>query len=166
MSIIKEEIDTIGDFLFSLGFFSEVFLLLIVVSLIYKNTYDLIFYIVFLFISGYFNRFLKAIIKQKRPSDPIKFLHSEHFDLSKPSYGMPSGHSQNVFLSITYLYLTSKNIYPFIYVALFIGFLMIFERWYFHNHTIAQLIVGAGIGSVIGYIAVTIREIVKIKYLK
>lgn len=155
--ILKEEVDTITDFLFSLGFFSELFVMIIVLALIYKNTNNTLFYLIFIFLNGYINRFLKAIIKQDRPSNPIKFLNSEHFTKGH-AYGMPSGHSQNVFFSITYLYLTVKQWYPWTLVALVIGLLMLFERWYFHNHTIAQLLAGAAVGSTLAYMTVTLRN--------
>jgi membrane-associated phospholipid phosphatase len=159
--IVKEEIDTITDLFFALGFFSEIIIMAIVICLIYKNTTNLIFYIIFVFINGYLNRFLKAIIKQERPSNPIKFLNSEHFTKNH-AYGMPSGHSQNVFFSITYLFLILKQFYPWVFILLIIAFAMLIERWYFHNHTIQQLIVGAITGSIFAYITVLIKSSVKL----
>jgi membrane-associated phospholipid phosphatase len=155
-------------FLYALGFFSEIILIIIVSILIHSNDLYFIVYLVAIVINGFFNRFLKRIIKETRPKNPIKFLDMEEFK-NKKMYGMPSGHSQNVFFSIVYLILTvyeNINVYlPWIYVCMLIGVLTIWERWIFHNHTLFQLLVGAVIGSIFAYMVVYIRDYILIKYV-
>jgi len=158
--IAQEEYDTITAFLFSLGFFSEIFLIILVIALIHRQSIDLIFYLLFLWINGHTNRWLKDLIQQRRPTNPVKFLASEHFDKKKVAFGMPSGHSQNVFFSVTYLFLFFGSVNRWIYLALFIALLMLIERWYFHNHTVAQLIIGATIGSGVAWIAYEVKTYV------
>ena len=156
--IAQEGYDTVTAFLFSLGFFSEIFMIILTIALLHKQSIDLIFYLLFLWINGHFNRWLKDFIQQRRPPNPIKFLASEHFSKKKVAFGMPSGHSQSVFFSITYLFLFFHSINVWIYLALIIAVLMLFERWYFHNHTLSQLGVGAAVGALAAYVAYEIKS--------
>lgn len=156
--IAQEGYDTVTAFLFSLGFFSEIFMIILTIALIHRQSVDLIFYLLFLWINGHFNRWLKDLIQQRRPPNPIKFLASEHFSKKKVIFGMPSGHSQSVFFSITYLFLFFHSMNAWIYLALFIAALMLFERWYFHNHTVSQLCVGAAVGALSAYVAYEIKN--------
>jgi membrane-associated phospholipid phosphatase len=71
---------------------------------------------------------------------------------------MPSGHSQNVFYSITYLFLTAKDGIYWLQLGLVIATLMVYERWTFHNHTLIQLFVGALFGIMLGWSVVTVRD--------
>jgi membrane-associated phospholipid phosphatase len=95
------------------------------------------------------NNYLTNKIKQKNPSHPIKFLESDSF--SKKRYGMPSFHTQNMFFSIVYVFFILNN---FIWrlVLLLIGVAVIYERYVFRDHTMEQLLYGALLGSLIGYI--------------
>ena len=92
---------------------------------------------------------LKMLIKEPRPSHPIPYIQD---DIYKGAilYGMPSGHAQISFFSITFLYLTNR---PFTLVALsvFIGCLTLYQRWKFRRHTTEQLAVGTVIGSSFSY---------------
>lgn len=92
---------------------------------------------------------LKMLIKEPRPSHPIAYIQD---DIYKGAilYGMPSGHAQISFFSITFLYLTNR---PFTLVALtlFIGCLTLYQRWKFRRHTTEQLAVGTVIGSSFSY---------------
>jgi len=154
------------DFFYAVGFFSEIITLFIVVCLIYRNYYHLVFYVVGFLLNSFFNVFLKNIIQQPRPKNPIKFLNSEHFSNKLNIYGMPSGHSQNVFFSVVYLYFSIPQFIPWVLFTLVIGLITIYERWHFHNHTVQQLFVGAFIGSFLAYLVVTIREFLNSKINK
>jgi membrane-associated phospholipid phosphatase len=77
---------------------------------------------------------------------------------------MPSGHSQTTFFSIAYLYLTIHQIYPWVLVLLFLAVAVMFQRVYFHNHTVTQVVVGAVIGSLIAAVVVYARDNVE-KYI-
>ena len=67
---------------------------------------------------------------------------------------MPSGHSQHVFLSTTYIYLVLRNINLTLFYFLF-SLLTLVQRVRYRNHTIKQVIVGGSIGAFIAYIAYT-----------
>jgi len=157
------------DFSLALGFFSEFLLFLMVPVLVGKtNLVYVLFYLVSLLFSSSLNIFLKNTIKQDRPADPKKFLYSEHFSKKKniQFYGMPSGHSQAVFFSITYLFFTlcHLNLYLVLF-CLFVAVMMVIERYLFHNHTLPQLFVGAIVGTLIGLGVVSIQNVVLKKSL-
>lgn len=161
-------IKTFISFLYAIGFFSEIILIIIVSVIIHSHFTDFIVYLVAVVINGFINRILKRIIKGIRPKNPIKFLDSEKFN-NKKAYGMPSGHSQSVFFSIVYLILTiyeNINLYlPWILTCILIGILTLWERWIFHNHTVSQLLVGAIIGSLFAYLVVYLRDNILVKYV-
>jgi membrane-associated phospholipid phosphatase len=159
-------IENLKSLSYALGFFSEFILIIIVSFFIHSHLIDLIVYIFAISINRIINLSLKAHIKDLRPKNPIKFLESETFHHRHNFYGMPSGHSENVFFSISYFMLTiSKRITNGVYVYLpwisfcwLVGILTIIERWVFRNHTINQLIVGACTGIVFGFIVVFLRD--------
>jgi membrane-associated phospholipid phosphatase len=155
---VKKELNMMINLLFALGYFSEFIMLIIVIFVMYPNLLDMIFYLFFLVINGLLNVTLKSIIKQPRPEEYTKFLYSEHRSRKHPAYGMPSGHSQNVFYSITYLYLTAKDWIEWLPVGLLMATLMVIERYIFHNHTLLQLFAGALLGIIFGFLVVYIRN--------
>jgi membrane-associated phospholipid phosphatase len=144
-------------FFYAIGFFSEFIALFLVLIVLFNRRIDLLVYFIGLFINVIINVCLKRVFKSLRPNDPIKFLNEESFKGKK--YGMPSGHSQNVFYSIAYIYLGTN--YHYIYWCI-IGFvlavLMMYERWSFHNHTLAQLVVGAIVGITVAYYTLWIKN--------
>jgi len=139
------------EFFNSIGFFGEVIMVLLTTGLLFNRSIDLTVYFIGLLFSQLLNRLLKPVLKGMRPSNPIKFLASEHFTKNSNTYGMPSGHSQSVFYSITYLYFVLDKFYPWLYLATVIGIATIIERWVHHNHTIMQLFAGAVLGGILGY---------------
>ena len=156
--VINKQVRKGTDFLFGIGYFSEIILALVVIYVLQKNAIDVLFYVVFFLFSGYLNTLLKNYVKQPRPSAPKKFLYSEHFSRAETVYGMPSGHSQNVFFSLTYLYLTVKDSIYWIQIGLVLAALMVYERWTYHNHTFLQLIAGAAFGVLLGIGVIMIRD--------
>jgi membrane-associated phospholipid phosphatase len=124
------------------------------------NKHNLFFY----YCVGYFsdailNLVLKGIIKQPRPSEDIKqfnlaLTHGKRFlfkdGIPHDIFGMPSGHSQSVFFSTIFIYLSlrKKNIF---YVYLIISLLTMIQRVTFNYHTTLQVIVGAIIGAAFAY---------------
>jgi membrane-associated phospholipid phosphatase len=146
------------DFIFGVGYFSEIIVALIVIYVLQKNVINTLVYIAFFLFSGYVNTLLKGEIKQPRPDHPKKFLYSEHFSRAHAVYGMPSGHSQNVFFSLTYLYLTARDGIYWMQIGLVLAALMVYERWTFHNHTLMQLFAGALVGIALGFTVTTVRN--------
>jgi len=150
--IDKELYLEFSEFFYSLGFFGELILALLSTGLLWDRTADLLVYYIGLILNQGLNRILKPLLKSPRPSDPIKFLASEHFMKNSNAYGMPSGHSQSVFYSLTYLYMTIGG--KWIWFAAFIGVATLIERWIYHNHTLAQLFGGAVLGAGFAYFMV------------
>jgi len=148
----KEFLDYILHFLYSIGYFGEIIMIIVVFYVLYKTPITLIVYTLFLIINGIINRLLKKEIHEKRPNQPISFLYSNKIKKENNNYGMPSGHSENVFYSTLFLYLNVKKIDTSIVLSLFICAMTIYQRWYFHNHTLSQLLVGAIIGCIFAYI--------------
>jgi undecaprenyl-diphosphatase len=102
------------------------------------------------------NIILKLLIRQPRPSED-KYLFNilknvnnvKMIDFDK--YGMPSGHAQYAFYSTVFIYLALKDI-KITAIYLIIALITCFQRVYFKNHTIMQVIVGMMIGSILGYL--------------
>lgn len=118
------------------------------VSLLQNPPY-LFTFIVGSFLNYWLNLVLKILIKQPRPSNPIAYIQ-DHIYKGSNVYGMPSGHAQISFFSITFLYLTKKSFTLFL-VSLFIGCLTLYQRWKFRRHTVEQLIIGTITGSTFSY---------------
>lgn len=119
------------------------------VSLLNQPQYALSF-VVGSVLNYYLILLLKELIKEPRPSNPIAYIEDNIYK-GPILYGMPSGHAQISFFSITYLYLTKR---PFTIVALsfFIGCLTLYQRWKFRRHTVEQLAVGTVSGSAFSYL--------------
>lgn len=88
-----------------------------------------------------------------------------YFSKIKQVYGMPSGHSQNIFFSITYLFLTTKEFIYWVQLLLVLAALMFYERMSFHNHTFLQLFVGAITGIVFAYLVILLRDQIEINIM-
>ena len=163
--LVTKEFRKITDFIFALGYFSEIIMIILVIYLIHSNVFYTIYYLFFILLNGYLNTIFKSIIKEDRPDNSKKFLFSEHFSRIKNVYGMPSGHSQNVFFSITYLYFTTKEFFYWIQLLLVLAALMFYERLSFHNHTFLQLLVGAIIGIILAYLVIILRNQIEINFI-
>ena len=165
---LLELFSEVEQFTYAIGFFSELMVCIIVLSVIYAQIYEHLVYLIGFTIGTYFNRYLKNLIQDKRPNKPVKFLASESFKTSGSNnfYGMPSGHSQHVSYSIMYLYLTTGEWYPWVFICIIIGILMFYERWLFRNHTLLQLVVGALVGIAFAYFVVYLRDLTVMKPVK
>jgi membrane-associated phospholipid phosphatase len=158
-------IDKYTDFLYGIGFFSEIIMPIMVVYLLYSKWFSISIFFVGYIINSLFNIFLKGFIQDRRPSNPIAFLANEKFTKSGSQYyGMPSGHSQNVFYCISYLYSSIPKQIDWVILSFIIGLLTVIERYIFHNHTIRQLIVGAILGFLIGSISFSIGKYIQKDY--
>ena len=109
------------------------------------------------------NRFLKHLIKQPRPKGIDYINYWDSFDSQeteeltpteknpKISYGMPSGHAQNISTGAIFLILYKKNIYLTVYAVLQIG-ITLYQRYVYKKHTFEQLCAGTIIGIITGII--------------
>lgn len=130
---------------------------------------NLLFYYILFFILGeIFNTFIKGIIQQPRPSIDKKtfdlMMKNKERYISKNGFpydifGMPSGHSQLVFYSTIFIYLTLNNVKITIFYVI-ISIITVFQRVIYTHHTILQVIVGSLLGLLIGYF---VFEVVKKK---
>jgi membrane-associated phospholipid phosphatase len=143
-------IEQIIDFI---GFNGPV--ILFVASIIYlyvKNSYFTIYVIGFMF-SGLINYILKGVFKQHRPIDDKHIFNLEKMYrsvLTFENYGMPSGHTQSVFYTTTFTYLALEN-HVLLVCSIFISLLTIYQRVQSKQHFLFQTIVGAIIGSILGF---------------
>jgi membrane-associated phospholipid phosphatase len=150
-----------------IGFFGPHILFILNLFVLWKqfiqyNDYYLYGYVLFLFINKFINKLIKSIIKEPRPNGGKNIMDFEDkFYKGIEQYGMPSGHVQSSFFSLTYLYLVKKSSL-LLMIELFITSLTFYQRWKYKRHTILQLCIGTIIGILLGYISF---EIVKI-YLK
>lgn len=157
---ISDIFGNIIDFFYGIGYFGEYITFIFTLFLIYSQTYNLVFYIIFFILNKVINDYLKDYFKEYRPSNPKKFLDDDKF--SKKKYGMPSGHSQLSFFSLTYSYLSVKKITISIILMLITCLIVIYERFVYHNHTMFQLILGAIVGITIAYLSRQIFLLLKL----
>lgn len=101
-------------------------------------------FILFMIANELFNRFLKTMIREERPSELISNKKDTTY------YGMPSGHSQHVFFSAMFLQLQRIKYAEFIWL---VALITMYERVANNKHTVRQVIVGAIIGLGVGYFA-------------
>lgn len=147
-----------AEFLNSLGFFGELILLCIVSFVLFSNMSGLLVFYIGLIANSFLNQILKSLIKNPRPTSPIKFLADEKVMKGSNSYGLPSGHSQNVFYSLTYLYLTVQQFNVWTVLSCVVGLMTIYERWSHRNHTLLQLISGAALGCIFAFFVIYMRS--------
>jgi membrane-associated phospholipid phosphatase len=107
----------------------------------------------FLLVNKFINTLIKLIIKEPRPNGGKNIMEFEDkFYKGIEKYGMPSGHVQSCFFSLTYLYLVKKS--PLILmIELFITSLTFYQRWKYRQHTVEQLIVGSTMGGCFAYLS-------------
>jgi len=121
----------------------------------------LIYYSFGFFINVLLNLVLKKLIQQPRPREDIhvpNIIPTNGKRYGYDVYGMPSGHAQTVFYSITFTYLVLTNKFRdfkwswTLLLFLLIGLITLFQRVLYKNHTILQVLVGSLIGTGIAYI--------------
>lgn len=140
-----------------LGFFNCQILFVISIFLLYGKWTFMTYYIIGYFASSLLNFLLKAIIRQPRPSEDaslfdIKVKYGKRVSFDK--YGMPSGHAQSSFYSTIFIIcalFSNKNIHWIIAFYLLMSINCLLQRVRFHNHSVAQVIVGSIVGGLFGY---------------
>jgi len=144
-----------------IGQSGPILLLLITIFLLRNKTNLLFYYILFFIISLLLNVVLKGIIQESRPSIDAKtfqlmmknkeryiYKHGIPYDI----FGMPSGHSQSVWLSTLFIYLSLRDI-KILILYLLITAITLVQRVLDNHHTILQVICGSLVGSILGYLA-------------
>jgi membrane-associated phospholipid phosphatase len=131
-----------------LGFMGPLLLLCIGIYNLWNQQKYLLSYLVFFIGNTILNKILKIIIKEKRPSDGVKIMNEEYS--GEEIYGMPSGHAQSSFFSLSFLYLV-KGSPKWLIIELFIAVLTIYQRWKYRQHTLEQLFAGSFVGIGFAY---------------
>jgi len=85
-----------------IGYFGPMIISIISIAKLWKQSGYLYGYLVFSLINFAVNGIVKTIAKQPRPYGGQSIIHEHYVGANK--YGMPSGHAQSVFFSMTYLY--------------------------------------------------------------
>jgi len=144
-----------------IGQYGPLILFFITIFLLRNKQNLLFYYILFFIVSLFLNLILKGLIQQPRPS-----IDSKTFNLMMKNkdryiykngiaydiFGMPSGHSQSVLLSTTFIYLALHDI-KIVLLYLVISIITLAERVIDNHHTILQVIFGSIIGCKLGYLA-------------
>ena len=133
----------------TIGFVGPFILLLIGIWQLWGNPGFWCAYLVITIVNSSVNKIVKCIVKQPRPLDGESIMDEGYNGCE--IYGMPSGHSQSVFSSLTFLYLVKESP-AWLFIGLFIAGLTVYQRFKYRRHTIEQLVVGAIVGILIAYI--------------
>lgn len=144
-------IEKITDYI---GYLGPFLLLIITIILLKSKTILLTYYIIGYALNIGLNILLKGFFQHPRPSEDLRIFNASiaqgkrfGFDV----YGMPSGHSQNVFYSVGFIYFALGNpIVTIIYFAIALN--TCYQRVKYKNHSIMQVICGGIIGTIIGII--------------
>lgn len=142
-----ENITMIFDFV---GGYSPLILFLISIKLLWDTHNLLVYYTYGFFLDMIFNTIIKGLFKQPRPlEDPEifklalknnkRFLFKDGFPYD--IFGMPSGHTQSVFYSTVFIYLSLKN-FKILIGYILLSLLTMYHRVYFKHHTVVQVCIG------------------------
>jgi membrane-associated phospholipid phosphatase len=141
----------------------------------YKNL--LFYYIIGVFINELLNLFLKGLFLDPRPTYDKKLFNLaikngkrfifKNGIITYDICGMPSGHTQSVFFSTIFIYLSLKNT-RIALSYLIISLITMYQRIETKQHTLFQVIVGGIVGGLFAlfmfYLAKNnIKGIIKIK---
>jgi membrane-associated phospholipid phosphatase len=140
-----------------IGFFGPQILLFASIILLRNKSTLLYIYLLGMFLNSIINYILKGIIREPRPSEDIHIFNME-LNSSKINgrrlgfdrFGMPSGHAQSVFFSLAFIYLALKNTKISIFYLL-IALNTLYQRVDYKNHSIAQVIIGSLVGSLLAF---------------
>ena len=149
-------LENLFDFL---GGYGPLILLFSSLFLLWNKQNLFFYYTVGVFVNSILNLVLKGIIQEPRPSEDPKLFnlalkHSKRFIFKDyvphDMFGMPSGHVQSALFSTIFIYLSLENSsVMFFYLGL--SFITICQRVAYKYHSVLQVIVGAIVGSGVGY---------------
>jgi|TARA_B110000285_G_scaffold75038_1_gene86369 membrane-associated phospholipid phosphatase len=132
----------------TVGFLGPFILLGIGIWQLWGNSGFWCAYLVVFSMNSFINKIAKAIVKQPRPPAGESIMNENY--AGTEMYGMPSGHAQSVFSSLTFLYLVKESP-AWLFGELFIAGLTVYQRWKYRRHTVEQLGVGSVLGVVVAY---------------
>lgn len=142
-------VNKIIKWLDTIGFLGPFILLGIGIWQLWYNRIYWFAYLVIFSMNSVINKVAKSILKQPRPHDGESIMNENY--AGEEIYGMPSGHAQSVFSSLTFLYLV-KGSPAWLFGELFIAGLTVYQRWKYRRHTVEQLGVGSVLGVVVAYV--------------
>ena len=148
MSLLIKTIDYIG-------WQSFIILFIVSVVLLRNRPRLLYYYLLGLPFNFMVNYLLKGMIQDPRPSNDTELIQIALHNgkrIGPDVYGMPSGHTQNAFYSIAFIHFTFNNNWLTL-GALSLGLLTMYQRVKYNNHTIYQVVAGAIVGSLVGYMS-------------
>ncbi len=139
-----------------IGYFGPQILMFLSIFLLRNKSTLLYIYLLGIFLNGIINYMLKGLIKEPRPSEDVHIFNAE-LNSSKINgrrigfdrFGMPSGHTQTVFYSSAFLYFALRDGNTNIIMAL-LSLITAYQRIESRHHTLAQVVVGAIVGSLVG----------------
>ena len=132
------------------GRLGPIILIVFASYLLWKKSNLFFYYQVGVITSAILNLILKGILQYPRPSEDLKefnlAIKNGHYFVFKNGipydiFGMPSGHSQCAMFTVTYIFLSLKNL-KISLVFLFMALLTMAERIVDNHHTFMQVVVG------------------------
>ena len=145
----------------NIGRYGPIILAITSTYFLWGKSYILTFYWIGIIFNIVFNYIVKGIIKQSRPNIEKKVFnlaeknHNRFITYKGHSidiYGMPSGHSQQVFFSLLHYFFFINESFWISIFYIFITFLTAIERIIDNYHTFNQVLVGSIIGLIVAYI--------------
>jgi membrane-associated phospholipid phosphatase len=143
------------------GLYGPLILFLLSLYILRHKRIFFVYYSFGFFVNMLINYVLKGLIKQPRPKEDIhvpNIIPTNGKRYGYDTYGMPSGHAQMSFYSITFIYLVLTNNFKhfkwswILFLFLLIGIITLFQRILYKNHTLLQVLVGSLLGIIIASI--------------
>lgn len=140
---------------YQIGYYSIFIIPVYTILYIYYTQHIMIlpYYILGWCFNHCFNIILKYIIKEPRPVNQLNIIKN---DGKYDPYGMPSGHSQHVQYTFSFLF-QFANTYMITFTC-FLAFLALLQRIEYRKHTVKQVFFGCLMGSAIGSSSYLIYE--------
>ena len=148
-------IETILD---RLGFYTPYILFFLSLIVIKKRNVFFYYYVGGFLLNYVLNVTLKGFLKQPRPDSNVELLNIMKQDgrpVHPQMYGMPSGHAQESFYSLLFVYgllrktAKKENKYWILVFAL-LCIITVCQRAMTKKHTVMQIVVGMIVGSMAG----------------
>lgn len=146
-------LDAIKNTLYYVGEYGPTILWIFAVVVLYKLPSYFGMFIFGSVVSIITNYILKGLFKQPRPNQDayIQSIENQYKGIiGFGRYGMPSGHTQAAVFTTIYIWFATKNM-KLTFLCLIISIITMYQRVEYNFHTIAQVIAGAGVGTLVAY---------------